>query len=60
MQSFLLIGLNNDEENFRITPNDDLNATFPTKDCEDSFTLGAYINEEMAGVVSFTRDGFDR
>jgi ribosomal protein S18 acetylase RimI-like enzyme len=57
---FLTIGLVNDEENFRITPNDDLNAPFPTRDMLDSFTLGAYSENQLAGIVSFTRDGGDR
>ncbi|CAD0000709.1 MULTISPECIES: GNAT family N-acetyltransferase [Flavobacterium] len=59
-KEFLTIGLINDEENFRITPNDDLNSKFPTNDKEDSFTLGAYVENELGGVVSFTRDGNDR
>jgi ribosomal protein S18 acetylase RimI-like enzyme len=59
-KKFLTFGLINDEENFRITPNDDLNAPFPTKDTLDSFSLGAYSNNALAGVVSFTRDGGDR
>ncbi|MGE5107741.1 MAG: hypothetical protein ACM3H8_09360, partial [Sphingobacteriales bacterium] len=59
-KQFLSIGLANDEENFRITPTDDLNAAFPTKDKEESFTLGAYTNDHLAGVVSFSRDGADR
>lgn len=59
-KAFLSYGLEHDEENFRITPADDLHAPFPTKDREDSFTLGARVNKELAGVVSFTRDGTDR
>jgi ribosomal protein S18 acetylase RimI-like enzyme len=59
-KEFLTIGLINDEENFRITPKDDLNSVFPTNDKEDSFTLGAYIENELGGVVSFIRDGSDR
>jgi len=59
-KAFLAVGLVNDENNFRITPSDDLDTPFPTKDREDSFTLGAYINHTLAGVVSFTRDGADR
>lgn len=59
-KQFLTFGLINDEENFRITPNDDLNASFPTRDKLDSFTLGAYSDNELAGIVSFTRDGGDR
>ncbi len=59
-KEFLSIGLTGDEENFRISPNDDANDQFPTKDTESSFTLGAYIGDELAGVVSFSRDGDER
>lgn len=59
-KQFLRVGLLDDEESFRITPEDDLHAPFPTKDQEDSFTLGAYMDASLAGVVSFTRDGIDR
>jgi RimJ/RimL family protein N-acetyltransferase len=59
-RKFLTIGLTNDEEHFRITPADDFGKEFPTKDRNDSFTLGAYIDGELAGVVSFARDGIDR
>lgn len=59
-KEFLAIGLTDDEENFRISPNDDANAPFPTSDTENSFTLGAYVGNELAGVVSFTRDGDER
>jgi ribosomal protein S18 acetylase RimI-like enzyme len=59
-KDFLNIGLIEDEENFRITPTDDLHSPFPTKDKEDSFTLGAFIENELVGIVSFTRDGNDR
>lgn len=59
-KAFLRAGLMNDEENFRITPADDESAQFPTKDKADSFTLGAYIHNKLAGVVSFAREGADR
>ena len=59
-KQFLTVGLINDEENFRITPTDDLNGPFPTKNTKDSFTLGGYVNNTLVGVVSFTRDGADR
>jgi GNAT superfamily N-acetyltransferase len=59
-KEFLTKGLYQDEENFRITPADDLYAAFPTLDKSDSFTLGAYVGLALAGVVSFTRDGRDR
>lgn len=59
-KTFLTTGLINDEENFRITATDDQNASFPTQDKADSFTLGAYVNKELAGVVSFAREGINR
>ncbi len=59
--NFLHQGLVADEEHFRITVDDDKNALFPTKDKEDSFTLGAYnMDGGLCGVASFTRDGADR
>src|SRR5947199_3147238 len=57
---FLTIGLQNDEELLLITPGENLNAPFPTKNRNDSFTLGAYVENILAGVVSFVRDGEDR
>jgi ribosomal protein S18 acetylase RimI-like enzyme len=57
---FLAAALQHDEENLLITPNENLNASFPTKDRKDSFTLGAYVENTLAGVVSFIRDGEDR
>ena len=57
---FLAIGLRSDEETLLITPKDNLNAPFPTKDRNDSFTLGAYAKNVLAGVASFARDGEDR
>lgn len=59
-KSFFTEGLIKDEENFRISPNDEKNASFPTSDKPDNFTLGAYINSDLAGVVSFIRDGGNR
>lgn len=55
---FFQKGLREDEGSFRISPNDP--ADFPTEDSAESFTLGAYIGSDLAGVVSFTRDGKDR
>lgn len=55
---FLAIGSN--EETLLITPKDNLNAPFPTKDRNDSFTLGAYAKNVLVGVASFARDGEDR
>lgn len=59
-KTFLNIGLLDDEEHFRITPTDDLNASFPTKNKIDSFTLGAYVGNLLTGIVSFERDGSNR
>ncbi len=59
-KDFLNVGLIEDEENFRITPSDDIDAPFPTKDTADSFTLAAYFEDVLAGIVSFTREGADR
>jgi RimJ/RimL family protein N-acetyltransferase len=59
-KAFLAVGLLQDEEHFRITPDDDRHAPFPTTDCVDSFTLGAYVDGVLAGTVSFARDGRDR
>jgi len=57
---FLDVALQNNEGSLLITHKDNLNAPFPTKDRIDSFTLGAYVENILAGVVSFTRDGEDR
>ena len=59
-KTFLMEGLINDESNFKISPDDETRADFPTKDAADSFTLGAFVDGSLAGVVSFQRDGFDR
>jgi cyclohexyl-isocyanide hydratase len=59
-KNFFTYGLINDEENFRITTDDDRNAPFPTRDKADSFTLGAYTGSVLTGIVSFARDGADR
>ena len=57
---FLAMALQNDGDALLITPKDNLNAPFPTKDRADSFTLGAYVEKVLAGVVSFARDGEER
>lgn len=59
-KKFFALGLTQDEEFFRITPADEANAIFPTKDNEESFTIGAYVDNELAGIVSFIRDGANR
>ena len=57
---FLAAALQSDEESLLITLKDNSTAPFPTKDRNDSFTLGAYESNVLAGVVSFARDGEDR
>ncbi|MGE5107780.1 MAG: GNAT family N-acetyltransferase, partial [Sphingobacteriales bacterium] len=59
-KNFLATGLQSDEENLLITLRENSDAAFPTKDRNDSFTLGAYAENVLAGVVSFARDGEDR
>ena len=57
---FLATALQSDEETLLITLRENSDAPFPTKDRNDSFTLGAYVENVLAGVVSFARDGEDR
>ena len=57
---FLSEALQTDKESLLITAADDIFTQFPTKDRNDSFTIGGYINGELAGVVSFIRDGENR
>ncbi len=59
-KAFMREGFIKDEEHFGITPYDDENAPFPTESKEDSFTLAAYSGDNLAGVVSFRREGKDR
>ena len=59
-RAFLAVGLVRDERHFRISPADDAAAPFPTQDKEDSFTLAAFADGALAGVVSFERDGKTR
>ncbi len=59
-KEFFNSALIRDEESFRISPADEVNASFPTKDAADSFTLCAYSGDAMAGIVSFERDGINR
>lgn len=56
--SFFKKGLDSDPSNFRIHVNDP--EVFPTKDRADSFTLGAFDDRDLIGVVSFHRDGENR
>lgn len=57
---FLAAALQSDKDNLLITHKDNKDASFPTKDRNDSFTLGAYAENILAGIVSFARDGEDR
>ncbi len=59
-RDFFNAGLLNDADNFRMTVADVLQAPFPTKDSADSFTLGAYVDKTLTGIISFERDGIDR
>lgn len=59
-KAFFKEGLINDEDNFRITPDDDAAEPFPTQARADSFTLGAFIDGYLAGIVSFQREGSNR
>jgi len=53
---FLTTALSEDGGNLIVTSSDNLNAPFPTKDRNDSFTLGAYSKNVLAGVASFARE----
>lgn len=59
-KAFLLKGLVEDGANFRISPDDEKDAPFPTLGTPDSFTLGAFADQRLAGIVSFGREGRDR
>lgn len=59
-QKLILKGLVEDEECFRITPEDALLEPFPTTDQPDSFTMGAFHEDNLVGIASFKRDGLIR
>lgn len=59
-RTLLMPGLEQDADSFRIAPEDELDAPFPTHNRPDSFTLGTFIGKQLAGVVSFQREGVDR
>lgn len=59
-RALLIPGLTQDADSFRIAPEDEENAPFPTQNRPDSFTLGTFVDEQLAGVVSFQREGADR
>ncbi len=57
-KSFFTTGLHNHRDCFRISPADETREPFPTHATPDSFTLGILTeNQELAGVVSFQREG---
>ncbi|MBO0951505.1 GNAT family N-acetyltransferase [Fibrella forsythiae] len=59
-RALLMSGLEQDADSFRIAPEDEQHAPFPTQNRPDSFTMGAFVGEQLAGVVSFQRDGAER
>ena len=59
-KKLILKGLVEDEDCFRIAPKDELLETFPTSGKADSFTIGAYDNNELIGAASFKREGENR
>ncbi len=50
----------NDHECFRISPNDPLDIPFAVNSSSEAFTLGAFLKNELIGVVSFKREGSNR
>jgi cyclohexyl-isocyanide hydratase len=59
-RALLMPGLEQDADSFRIAPDDERDAPFPTHNRPDSFTMGTFVGEQLAGVVSFQREGADR
>ncbi len=59
-RALLMPGLDTDADSFRLAPEDEAEAPFPTQNRPDSFTLGAFVGETLAGVVSFEREGSNR
>lgn len=59
-KELILKGLVEAEECFRITPKDERSEPFPTTNQTDSFTIGAFDENKLAGVASFKRDGMIR
>ena len=57
---FIGRGLIEDASHFRISPADAVDSALPTTGRPDSFTLGAFVGTELAGVGSFERDGKNR
>ena len=59
-KKLILKALLEDEDCFRIAPIDEETEGFPTTEEEDSFTIGAFDEEELIGVASFKRGGANR
>jgi len=59
-KEFFIDGLLQNENKFRISPDDERRSAFPTNYKPDSFTLGAYVDDKLAGIVSFEREGVTR
>ncbi len=59
-KSLLMRGLKSDSDCFRIAPEDEQSAPFPTLGQIDNFTLGARHNGKLVGIASFKRDGASR
>ncbi len=59
-RALLLPGLEQDADSFRISPEDEQHAPFPTYNRPDSFTLGTFVGEQLGGIVRFQREGADR
>lgn len=58
--AFIENAIAEDGGNLLITQHDLAAEGFPTKDTADSFTLGAWAGDELAGIASFIRDGENR
>ena len=59
-RALLMPGLTQDADSFRMAPEDEEDAPFPTQNRPDSFTLGTFVDDQLAGIVSFQREGVDR
>ena len=59
-KKLILKGLVEDEDCFRIAPEDEYEAPFPTNDQSDSFTIGAFKQNKLIGTASFKREGSNR
>ncbi len=55
-RSLWIYGITEQAMFFRISPEDDLTTGIPTRFTPDSFTLGAYSQAGLVGIVSVERD----